>query len=416
MVNLAVLAAQTTPQPADAFVAFLLIGLVLITLLIMGTMSLLGWLGERHGWSPQGASPGRLDAAPVRGRQVDKPSPVVSTPAGVSISQPAGQLDTQPASGQRQVGEGLNLPAPSLPAAEWLRLLNDQPDEVPHVVVVGGSGTGKTTFATALLASRAGQVCIITPKPDDDWGGLPAVTIDDDGGFRTASVAFSELLAEAKRRLVTTKRRQAPGDPITVVLDDYPALRAACPDADDAFLLIAQLGRSLRIRLIVLSYSGLVKELGLEGRGESRNHFVWVRLDRQRRAVLEWDERTQMLDTTAVPTLARKPISLARWWATPPATTTASESEDRPMPGQIGTTTTASPPPRTGRLEDEVVVVVPREGVSIAEQVSILKAAVQMQVETGRVVRTEVCRQVFDGQTGGAAYRKTMAVLDAAQL
>lgn len=377
--------ASHDPELVEAFVAVLILVLIGCTLLIMGLLWLWGkiaeWVGGAAGESPQ-----RLL------------QPQSASMGGMGYTTPAGVV-----AGAVVAGDQETVP---LATSQWLALLNERPDDIPHLVLVGGTGTGKTTLATALLATRPGQVLVITPKPDDHWGGLPFVTIDDDGSFTTAALTFSGLLAEVRRRLVASKRKESPGPWLTVALDDYPALRSECPDANEAFLLIAQLGRSLRVRLIVLSYSGLVKELGLEGRGESRNHFVWVRLDRQRRAVLEWDGQALTLDTREVPRLAERPIPHSRGWAIPTVATTALES------GIVPTTTT----PAGGESQPTEAKVVVVGGVSVEEQVSIIRTALELQQEGGKFSRSEVCRRVFNGATAGAAYNKVKVVLDASGL
>ena len=45
---------------------------------------------------------------------------------------------------------------PLIAAREWLRLVNDRPDEVPHVGIEGATGTTKTTLAEAIVTTRAG--------------------------------------------------------------------------------------------------------------------------------------------------------------------------------------------------------------------------------------------------------------------
>ena len=351
-----------TPQEAaNAFVAMLFLTLIALTIVVMGAFWLFGRVADHFGWFIE---------------DMDDEEQV-GTPA----------MPT--------------LPVRSSTSDWWVTCVNATPEQAPHLVVAGPTGTGKTTLVTGLLHTRPGQIVIITAKTGDAWGGLPAVVIDDDGSFTTAAAVFAALLVDVKRRLVATKHQRDPGPWLTVVLDDYPALRDACAAADETFILIARLGRSLRVRLIVLSYSGLVKELGLEGKGESRDHFVWIRLDRQRRASLVWDEESHSLDTALVVAMAQRPLDVSRVWIAPTAPTTASER---------ATTTTPEKPVGAAQGEESPVVVVGTA--TIEEQVAIIR----VKLEGGDISRSEVCRRVFNGVNGGAAYGKVKTVLDAAGL
>src|SRR6266508_2061336 len=49
----------------------------------------------------------------------------------------------------------------------WIDYVNAQPNQVPHLAIIGGSGSGKTTTATAILADRTGQIIILTGKDGD---------------------------------------------------------------------------------------------------------------------------------------------------------------------------------------------------------------------------------------------------------
>src|SRR5689334_13774270 len=40
----------------------------------------------------------------------------------------------------------------SLSPREWLTIVNDQPDDAPHTLIIGSSGSGKTTMAQAIIA------------------------------------------------------------------------------------------------------------------------------------------------------------------------------------------------------------------------------------------------------------------------
>jgi hypothetical protein len=189
---------------------------------------------------------------------------------------------------------------------QWLNLVNNRPDDIPHLFIEGGSGTGKTTFTKAVLADRGGTVAIVGVKPDDEWGA----------GYIYHSAArepaLAALLSEVQHRL-----DQGDRSGITIVLDDFTRLAAAHPVAVELYKLIADVGRSLRIRLIMVARGRLVKALGARGESDLHEHFVFITLRRDHRATLEYDEQEYPLDTSNVPTLAQ-PIPPARWW-TPPA-------------------------------------------------------------------------------------------------
>jgi hypothetical protein len=81
-----------------------------------------------------------------------------------------------------------------LPYEEWLHICNNLPDDMPHILVRGGSGSGKTTFTRALLTVRQGKAVVVTPKEEDaELWSLPIVTTDFDGSFETIATTLEEL-------------------------------------------------------------------------------------------------------------------------------------------------------------------------------------------------------------------------------
>jgi energy-coupling factor transporter ATP-binding protein EcfA2 len=205
-----------------------------------------------------------------------------------------------------------------LTTRSWSFLLNEQPDQAPHVLLVGPSGAGKTTFTRALIAMRTGRVVVLTPKPDDDWGGAPVITIDDDGSFTTVAHAIEALGHEVRRRLVAGKRRIPVGEPLTIICDDFPVLVSEVgKPAAALFKLVGRLGRSLRVRLIVLSQSDRVKSLGLSGEGDAAENYIHVDLARGHRAMLHYEQHVLPLDTREVLQIAMRPVPPDRWWDVP---------------------------------------------------------------------------------------------------
>src|SRR5436190_194560 len=141
--------------------------------------------------------------------------------------------------------------AAPLATRAWLDYVNAQPDTVPHLVVTGPSGSGKTTTTKAVLHDRPGQIVVLTAKEGDDWGGLPYIGIDDDATYTTASRTFDQLLNEVKQRLIAAKHKRLTADWLTIVLDDFSTLAKECENAPEMVKLVARLGRSLRVRLVM---------------------------------------------------------------------------------------------------------------------------------------------------------------------
>lgn len=196
----------------------------------------------------------------------------------------------------------------------WLDYVNTQPDAVPHLAVIGPSGSGKTTLTTAVLHDRPGRIVVITAKEGDHWGGLPYVGIDDDATYATANATFDALATDVKQRLVAVKQQRMTADWMTIVVDDFSTLVKECPIAADVVKLVARLGRSLRVRLIMLSDSALVKAIGLEGEGETRANFAFLRVRRGHTGTLAIEDRDTPIDTSACAVVARQAQLGSRAW------------------------------------------------------------------------------------------------------
>ncbi len=281
---------MSTPHPAELLTAYLSLAL----LLLFGASRLFGWWYARYRAAPPARQPTRppLPTAPER-EQAAAAQPAALRPAAV---------------------------------ATWLQVVNDQP-ETPHTLIVGPTRAGKTTIAGAIAATRPGRVAILDPKwRPGKWGDAPATPIDDDGGFIELELACSALLGELQQRLAALKRGQLAFEPLTIIVEELPALVKECPSAARLFLRIGQLGAELELRLVGISQSERVKSLGIEGEGDARANFCFVRVGdtaatvvpeaqrMARPAVLTWRGQHFPIDTTGLDVLARRPIDPARWW------------------------------------------------------------------------------------------------------
>lgn len=200
-----------------------------------------------------------------------------------------------------------------LPLAFWLEYVNRRPDRVPHLFLEGGSGAGKTTLALAILASRLSldpaPVAVIGVKPDDGWG--------ESFIYRSAErpAALAALLADVRRRLDNNNKSG-----LTIVLDDFTRLASQHKEAVELYKEVADVGRSLRVRLILIARGRLVKGIGASGESDLLEHFVFLSVDRNHRVTLETEDEILPLDTAEVHALSR-PIPPHRWWKPAPVPT-----------------------------------------------------------------------------------------------
>lgn len=209
----------------------------------------------------------------------------------------------------REVRADQVAPPQVLATATWLHLVNEQPDRHPHLLIVGKSGSGKTTLARALLSQRTGEVCVLTPKLDDDWG-VPVVTLDDDASFTTLTTTLEALYKELLQRGATTP-------PLTVVLDDYPILSQDRQTKDACITLVrsvARLGRSKRMRLLLLTHETTARATGTAGEHALLANLTRIDVDKHtHQATLTDDEQVVLLDTRYIPQMATLPLVLHAW-------------------------------------------------------------------------------------------------------
>jgi hypothetical protein len=197
---------------------------------------------------------------------------------------------------------------PVLRERQWLRLLNDEPDTVPHLLIAGSTGHGKSTFARALLVHRHGEVVILSAKTDDTTWSLPFVTYDDDGGCTA--------LAMTAHALVNHLRLRTADDlPLTVVIDDYPLLaneKELKEPLTDLLTRAARIGRSKRLRLVVLTQETVARAMQTAGQTAVLQNFARVEAVTYRYTLTHAGTRS-VLNGRGVPKLAQQPMRLTPW-------------------------------------------------------------------------------------------------------
>lgn len=255
------------------------------------------------------------------------------------------------------------------PLEQWLDRVNNHPDKVPHIAATGATGSGKTTLVTAILATRNDKVLVCTPKPDDDWGGIPIVTIDDDLSFTSIQLVARAIDKEIKQRWLNVKNAKRQGQQytpewLTIVIDDFPFLRKQIEGLSDTVLNIARMGRSMRVRLILLAQEATVKAWGFEGEGEARENFVFMDLPEAHwndggALMFRWGKPKEIIDTSGIWRLSRMLISPGRFFDVPAISSVCLQSDTSNMASQPQTDRqTATDRQQTITADDKEALVV----------------------------------------------------------
>lgn len=251
------------------------------------------------------------------------------------------ETDLRPANGSLQPAGETRAPSPQVvakpdPIKQIMTLeqvvdyINNKIDDVPHWFCKGGTGSGKSTFIRLALAYRVARgenFVIMTGKRTSVFEDVPCIGRDElkEGEWLVTYSQVQKTCRELLRELV--RRDHIPYNERTfnvlnIVLDDASLLIS---EVEEAFILVRQvglLGRELKMRLIIATGSLLVKELGMEGRSDLRDHFAVItynkRVNGSRETLLRprYDDSQNIpFDAARVPDLStRSSMNPSRVW------------------------------------------------------------------------------------------------------
>jgi len=177
---------------------------------------------------------------------------------------------------------------------EKRRTIFDVVDIGIHFSLIGSTDSGKTMLANHIIdyinAKKTYALdphakfniwshnCIIKQSYDDIKNVLSSTFLEMSNRFKEGQNNYQNIL---------------------LAIDEWPAIIAECPDCENYISRISREGRKVNIRLLLLSQSDQIGEIGLSV--ALRNNFtkieLWPELTRQNQATIKhWDKSTELIE------------------------------------------------------------------------------------------------------------------------
>ena len=191
----------------------------------------------------------------------------------------------------------------------------------PHFALIGGTNSGKTTLANHLVEAMAtGNAAAYALDPDAKFNvWSPRCQVVDD---------YAEIETTLHRHFLEMERRRAGGPDsyplIIIAMDEWPAVVDECDRAGFYLKRLSRQGRKVGFRLLLLSQSDLVEDIGSNSSVKENFIKIAMRPDlvRQNLAVIKhWDRRTELI------TLAGTYGRTGRWFNAQPTALALPEVE-----------------------------------------------------------------------------------------
>lgn len=163
-----------------------------------------------------------------------------------------------------------------------------------RVLVKGVSDAGKTSLLQWIATQRRldGKVLVIDPHSSPDkWNGCQVVGMGrKHDEIESVLSILIDLMTERYEEIAEGKVREGEHPKITIIIDEWMSIAYQCKDAKNAIISLLTEGRKASLAILVGSHSERVASLGLDGKGDLREGFCFVRLS------IENDERSATID------------------------------------------------------------------------------------------------------------------------
>lgn len=153
-------------------------------------------------------------------------------------------------------------------------------DSAQRVLIIGASGAGKTNLLQWMVSRRGGGVLVIDPHAaPGKWAGAKVVGIGSN--FPEIEATLDNLIELMVRRYQDIGQglvREGEHPRLTIIIDEWMSIAYQCQNAQDVLVRLLTESRKAAFSVIIGSHSERVKSLGLDGKGDLKDGFLFIRL------------------------------------------------------------------------------------------------------------------------------------------
>ncbi|MBN2149706.1 MAG: hypothetical protein JW726_20130 [Anaerolineales bacterium] len=148
-----------------------------------------------------------------------------------------------------------------------------------QVVIYGPTGSGKTSAIQNMLRKRSGKVVVLDAHYAPGEWHPNWIVVGAGRNWGAIGQALTVLVLELENRYQRKARGEVNFEPLHVAVDEMSALTSNIPDAGKQLITLAQEGRKVNIFVVLTPHSTEVRQMGMEGAGDARENFMFIRLD-----------------------------------------------------------------------------------------------------------------------------------------
>lgn len=157
-------------------------------------------------------------------------------------------------------------------------------DRAQRVLIRAESDGGKTTLLQHIAAHRAGAVLVIDPHSyPDKWPSKCRVVGTGSNHAEISKVLdkLIDIMVERYREIGQGLVKEGEHPRLTVIIDEWMSIAHECANAPSVMIRLLTESRKAAFSIFVGSHSERVRSLGLDGKGDLKDGFLFVRISNE---------------------------------------------------------------------------------------------------------------------------------------